>query len=196
MKQRKSGTRGLRLFALLLLALFIFAAVKIAVETYRYKVSKESFDQTDFYKMQEFSTKNSEKIMKALKSGKPEKLSKLIAGEPDVSEVMDFADWKNADYDNAVSWGAGSLSPAADENGLIDIDEKYVIDAGDSKYVLYIETTTSRWGRKNEGVNAVAVCTYAYYDGLDETWNGEKSDLTALAGTLFRDRGATAEPEQ
>lgn len=193
LKQRRSGTRGLRLFGLLLLALFIFVAIKVGVEAYRYRVSKESFDQTDFYRMQEFSEQNSEKIMKALKSGKTDKLAKLIAGQPDVSEVMDFADWRNADFDNAVSWGAGSLSTAADEKGYIDIDEKFVVDTGDSKYVLYIETTTSRWGRKNEGVNAVAVCTYAYYDGLEDSWNGEKNDLTALAGTLFRDRNAAAE---
>lgn len=188
MKKKKTQNILLRLLALLVAALFVFVIIMSAKVMYEYKLGRESFDQVDFYKMQAYSTKNSKAVMKALRSGKTERISKAINGHPDVSELMDFADWRNADYRGAVSLGSGSISTEPDGNGMIDISEKFIIESGDERYVLLIETVTSRWGRKNEGVSAVAVCTYDYYDSRIDPWIGEKDDETALAGTLFADK--------
>ena len=115
------------------------------------------------------------------------KLTKLVGDEAGAEEVMGFADWRSANFDTAVSYGAGSLSTAADKKGRIEVAERIVVQAGETKYMFYIETLTSRWGRKNEGVDAVGVTTYSHYKDLDSNWSGEKDEESALAGTLFRD---------
>lgn len=188
MEKKKIRKIMLRLLALLIAALFVLVIIMSAKVMYEYKLERENFSSVDFYKMQAYSAKNSKAVMKALRSGKTQRISRVINGHPDVTELMDFADWRNADYRGAVSLGAGSLSTEPDGNGRVEINEKFVIDSGDERYILFIETTTSRWGRKNEGVNAVAVCNYDYYDSQTDTWNGEKDDETALAGTLFPER--------
>ena len=98
---------------------------------------------------------------------------------------MEFADWSKADFKNAESLGAGSLTAAPDESGRMDVSERFFVEAGDKKYVLFIETLTSRWGRKNEGVTAVGVTTYKHFDDTGFAWNGKKDDSSALAGELW-----------
>ena len=170
----------------------LFAAVFVstAVRTYRKALAEERFEQTDFYKMQEFSSENSKEVMAALKAGNMEKFSKMLNDEEGAEEVMRYADWRSADFDGAVSFGAGSLSTEADKKGRIEAGEKFIIKTDDTKYVLYIETLTSRWGRKNEGVDAVGVTSYTHFEDLDMSWNGEKDEETALGGKLFREKGS------
>jgi hypothetical protein len=102
---------------------------------------------------------------------------------------MEFADWKKADFENAVSMGAGSLTTAPDENGKMDISERFFVDIGDTRYLLFVETSTSRWGRANDGVSAVAVTTLEHFDELDWDWNGEPDDSSVLAGKLLWNAG-------
>ena len=59
------------------------------------------------------------------------------------------------------------------------------MDAGGTRYVLFVETVTSRWGRTNEGVSSVAVTSFDNFDSLDYEWNGKGKEGTAEAGTLF-----------
>ena len=53
------------------------------------------------------------------------------------------------------------------------------------KYVLYIETLTSRHGMENKGVSVVAATTYEHFDESGYGWNGEKDDSSAVAGKTF-----------
>ena len=186
-KKKKARYRGVKIFLLLMAVLFVCVFAAMEVRTYRAQIAGESFDSTDFYSMQGFASKNSEKVLSALSSGNMKKLSKLIGDAEGAEEVMRFADWRKADLDKAVSYGAGCLSTSADSRGRTEIAEKYVVQANETKYVIYIETLTSRWGRKNEGVSAVGVTTYSHYKELDGNWNGDKDEESALAGTLFRD---------
>ena len=176
-------------------ALFVCAFALSAAKTYKAKTENENFDRVDFYSMADFSAKNSEKVIKALRSGNMKKLTKLVGDEAGAEEVMGFADWRNANFDTALSYGAGSLSTPADKNGQADVAERIVVQSGETKYMLYIETLTSGWGRRNEGVDAVGVTAYSHYRDLGGGWNGEKDEESALAGTLFRDRGSAGEEQ-
>jgi hypothetical protein len=179
-----------------IIALVIFAAILIllttaitAFSTYKAKRQNEHLKNFDFYKMSEFSSKNSEQVMKALASGNSKKLEKQMIDSEGAAAVMEFADWKKADFENAVSMGAGSLTTAPDENGKMDISERFFVDIGDTRYLLFVETSTSRWGRANDGVSAVAVTTLEHFDELDWDWNGEPDDSSVLAGKLLWNAG-------
>ena len=78
-----------------------------------------------------------------------------------------------------------TLPPHPDKNGKIDISERFVVPVGDQKYVLYIETLTSRHGMNNEGVSVIAATTYDHFDQLDYGWNGAADDSSAVAGKSF-----------
>ena len=191
--KKKGKNTGVKIFLLFLAVLFVCVFAFTEVKIFNTRRANESFDQVDFHSMAEFSAKNSEKVIKALRSGNLKKLTKLVGDEAGAEEVMRFADWRNANFDTALSYGAGSLSTEADKKGRIDVAERIVVQAGETKYMFYIETLTSRWGRKNEGVSAVGVTTYSHYNELDSSWNGEKDDESALAGTLFRESGSGEE---
>ena len=180
--------RKLLIFVAALAVLFVAVTAITASKTLNEAKANETFTEIDYYSMQEYSDQNVESIMKALKSGSSENLSKLITAsdtKEGVDAVLEFADWSNADIENAVGLGAGSLSPEPDANGRMDVSERFFVYAGDSKYVLFIETLTSRWGRNNDGVSAVAVTTFEHFDALDYGWNGESDDYSAVAGSLF-----------
>ena len=81
-----------------------------------------------------------------------------------------------------------SLSPfstAPDKNGRMDISERFFVDVGEQRYVLYVETLTSRHGMNNEGVTVVGATTYEHFDELNYLWNGNKDDSSAVAGKSF-----------
>ena len=127
----------------------------------------------------------SEAVMKALKAGSADKLGALMINPKGAEDVAGFADWTKADFAEAVSLGAGSLSAAPDKKGMMEIGERFIVSVGEQKYVLYIETLTSRHGMNNDGVSAVGVTTYEHFDELGYGWNGEKDDSSALAGASF-----------
>ena len=123
--------------------------------------------------------------MKAMKSGSAEKLGAEMIDPKGAETVMSFADWTKADFDNAVSMGAGSLSETPDKNGMMDISERFIVTVGEQKYVLYIETLTSRHGMNNEGVKVVAATTYEHFDQSGYVWSGDADDSSAVAGESF-----------
>ena len=173
------------LAVLFMIALFATVTISTAKNTYKQNIANEHFDEYDFYSMQKISTENCKVVFDALKKGDKETLSELMINDENIDSVLEFTDWGKLSYKKATSYGAGSLSPSADENGRADINEKFVVKTGGDKYVLYIESLTSRWGRVNEGVSAIAVTTAEHYENTFTTWNGEKDDSTALAGELF-----------
>jgi len=181
MKKKKS-TQILIVMFLLMALVFTIVAIRTAKGTYSKKVAEENITEPDFYAMAGFSADNSKAVMKALKSGSAEKLGALLIDPTGAEDVVGFTDWSNADMDNAVSLGAGSFSSAPDKKGRMDISERFIITAGDERYVLYVETFTSRHGMTNEGVSAVGVTTYEHFDALDYDWNGDKDDDSAVAG--------------
>ena len=183
--KRKKSTQLLIILLLLTALVFVIVAIISAKNTYNKKVAEEKITEPDFYAMAEFSSENSKAVMKALKSGSAEKLGSLMVDPKGAEDVISFADWGEADMDNVVSLGAGSFSAAPDKNGMIDICERFVVPVGEQKYVLYVETLTSRHGMNNEGVKVVAATTYEHFEQLDSGWNGENDDSSAVAGETF-----------
>ena len=185
-KMKKKKSNQILLTAFLIMALiFVLVAVVTMRSAYNKKVAEEKLAEPDFYSMAAFSNENSGAVMKALKSGKAEKLEALMIDSKGAEGVVNFTDWSKADFDNAVSLGAGSLSAAPDKKGMMDVSERFIVPVEDEKYVLYIETLTSRHGMNNEGVKVVAATTYEHFDQLDYGWNGETDDSSAVAGESF-----------
>ena len=184
MKKKKSN-QILTVALLLMLLVFVIVAAVTARSAYNKKVAGEKITEPDFYSMAAYSKNNSEAVMKALKSGSTDKLGQLMIDSKGAEDVIAFAEWKKADFDNAVSLGAGSLSTAPDKKGMMDINERFIVTVGENKYVLYVETLTSRHGMNNEGISAVGVTTYEHFEELAYAWNGEKDDSSALAGESF-----------
>ena len=180
--------KKLIIFAAAAAVLFVAVTTVVAITTFKSLKKTENFSEIDYYSVQKFSDKNVQAVMDALKSGKAEALAakmKAAESKEGVEKVMEYADWTNADFENAVGMGAGSLSPSPDSNGYIDISERFFVNVGDTKYVLFVETVASRWGRNNEGVSAVAVTGFKHFDELGYAWNGKPDDESATAGTLF-----------
>lgn len=184
MKKKKSNQILITALLLMLLVFVIVAAVT-ARSAYNKKVANEKITEPDFYSMTEYCRDNSDAVMKALKSGSADKLGALMINPKGAEDVTGFADWTKAGFAEAVSLGAGSLSTAPDKKGMMEIGERFIVSVGEQKYVLYIETLTSRHGMNNDGVSAVGVTTYEHFDELGYGWNGEKDDSSALAGESF-----------
>lgn len=183
MKKKRLVTVLIALLALALIYLVIFNNMKD--KTYDQRLHDEQLTEVDFYSMQKYCSENSAAVMAVLKAGSSKELEALLIEPKGIDEVMAFAEWKKADFENAVSMGAGSLTPAPDGNGRMDISERFIVTVKDDKYVLFIETMTSRWGINNDGVSAVGVTTYGHFDALDYSWSGEPDDQSALAGELW-----------
>ena len=149
------------------------------------RVDPDAYGGIDRYKMHDFCSKNADSAMKALKTGNKSRLESLLISSDGLDEVMAFADWSEADFDNAVSMGSGSLMTKPNDDGQMDISERFFVDAGCQRYVFFIETLTSEWGRKDSGISALAVTTYDHFDALDYAWNGEPDDQSAVAGKIF-----------
>ncbi len=186
MKNTKTKQRIIVLVMIAAVLLLLTTAIS-AHNTYKTKRQNEKLKTVDVYKMHEYSEQNSNAVMKALASGKSDNLEKIMTSSEGAAAVMEFADWKKADFEKAVSMGSGSLSAEPDENGRMDISERFFVDIGDDRYLLFVETSTSRWGRVNDGVSAVAVTTMDHFDELDWNWNGEPDDSSVLAGKLLWD---------
>lgn len=194
----KLTTKKKRIIALLVMmvALFVLALLVSSTSAYRSKRANEKLNNVDTYKMESYSEVNSAKVMKALASGKSKKLAKLMVNAEGADALMEFADWKKADFENAVSLGSGSLMKEPDENGKMEVDERFFVDVDGQKYVLFIESSTSRWGRKNDGVSAIGATTYDHFDDMDYEWNGEPDDESVLAGALMWNSGADENEEE
>ena len=185
-KMNRKKSNQILLIAVLLMALiFTVVTVRTAKVTYNKKVAQETVTEPDFNAMTDFSNENSKEVMKALKAGSAEKLGTLMTDPKGAEDVIGFAEWSKADFDNAVSLGAGSFSTAPDKDGRMDISERFVVTIGEQKYVLYIETLTSRHGMNNDGVSAVGVTTYDHFEQLGSFWNGEADDSSVAAGKSF-----------
>lgn len=185
MKNKVLKTERIIALVLLMVALLLLAAIISSSKAYKDRRAAENLGTVDMYNLHEFSEENSKAVMKALSSGNADKLAKLMTDSEGVGAVMEFADWKSADFENAVSMGSGTLDEGPDEKGRMEVSERFFVDVGDTRYVLFIETATSRWGRQNDGVSAVGVTTFKHFDDTDYAWNGEPDDSSVLAGKLL-----------
>ena len=188
----KQTAKKKRITALIVLmaVLFVLALAISSIATYKSKRANEKLGSVDVYEMQDYSAENSAKVMKALASGKAGDLAKIMVSSEGADALVEFADWKNADFENAVSLGSGSLMQGPDDKGKMEVDERFFVDIDGKKYVLFIETATSRWGRQNDGVSAVGATTYEHFDDMDYEWNGEPDDESVLAGSLMWNAGS------
>ena len=185
----KKKSNKILIIALSLLALiFVLTAIIGSKTAYEKKRTTEQLTELDFNSMQEFSAENAAVVMDALKSGSKGKLEDLMTDTVGLDGVMNFAKWNKADFKKAVSMGAGSLTAAPDGSGKMDINERFFVDIGDTRYVIFVETLTSRWGRENDGISAIGVTTYDHFDELGYNWNGEADEQSALAGDLWWDK--------
>ena len=183
----------LKIIILILLALIIFICVEKHFENKTFREHRlaerpATIAELDVYSMQEYCGKNAQKVFAALKAGDSKKLEKLMIVSEGLDTVMEFADWSEADFENAFSMGSGSLTPEPDEGGDMDVSERVFVTAGGTKYVFFIETITTEYGSKNGGVSAIGVTTFSHFDEDGWGWNGEKVKESALAGTLFWQR--------
>ena len=181
----KKSNRILICAAIVLALIFAVTAYAGSKTAYDKKLASEQLTELDFYSMQEFSAENSSAVMDALKSGSKSKLEALMPGAEGIDELLGFAKWNKANFKKAASLGAGSLTAAPDESGKMDISERFLVDIGDTKYVIFVETLTSRLGRTNDGVTAVGATTYEHFKETDGDWIGQPDDQSVLAGTLW-----------
>lgn len=194
-----SNKKRIIIIAEIIAALFIVTAVvttlvtRNSVQKQVEKYNAQTFSEIDYNSMSRFNDRNVKAVLQALRREDSGKLSSLLTNSNGLDRVTAFADWKKADFDNAISMGSGSLSAKPDSKGRIDVSERLFVDVGDRRYVFFIETLTSRWGRKNEGVSAVAVTTFDHFDATDYEWNGERDDESELAGELFWERQMPSE---
>ena len=182
---KKTNSRLLITVLIVLAVVFTLVTILTARSAYQKRLAEEKLTELDFYSMQKYCGENAEELMEALESGSKEKLEELMPGAPGADELLAFTDWSKADFKNARSMGAGSLSDAPDENGRMDISERFIVEAGDTKYILFVETVTSRWGRNNEGISAAAATTYEHFEETGYEWNGTADDQSVLAGKSF-----------
>lgn len=185
MKNRSRTIKRIAALAVLAVVLVLVTAAISSHSAYKAERENEKLEDVDIYTMHEFSEQNSAAVMKALASGDSRKLADKMIDPEGAEAVAEFADWKKADFDNAVSLGSGSLEEAPDDKGSQEVSERFFVDVEGTRYVFFIETSTSRWGRNNDGVSAVAVTTFDHFDDLDWNWNGEPDDNSVLAGTLL-----------
>lgn len=144
--------------------------------------------ELDVYDMHDHCRQNSGKVLEYLKAGNTKALEKLMISSEGLDELMLYTDWSTADLDNTVSLGTGSLSAAPDADGRMDVSERIFVDTENGRFVFFIETVTSDNGRMNDGVSAIGVTSFGYFDSTDFEWNGEACDDSVLAGKLFRDK--------
>ena len=174
------------IYIIIVSALFVALCTNTAKKTFSELKAGESFDEVDYYSMQEFSDQNVQLVFSSLKSGKIDDIKGKMNNSEGLDDVAAFANWSEADFDEAVGIGAGSLSPKPDADGRMDMSERFFVNAGDAKYVFFIESVSSRWGRTDDGISSIGVTTYEHFDGaLEWGWCGEKDDSSALAGELF-----------
>jgi|GEM_PF-1618520 len=186
-KEMKTKKKNVKLifFFILLLAIFVAVATLVAKQTFTEKKAGESLNEIDYYSMQTYSNANVKLVTDALKAGKADKLKGKMKNTEGIDSVMEYADWSKADFKHATNLGAGSLSVKPDANGLMDVNERLFVDIDGTQYVLFVETLTSRWGRDNEGISAIAATDFEHFEALNYGWNGEPDDESVLAGSLF-----------
>lgn len=145
----------------------------------------EVLTEIDRLSMADFSHQNSKLVMQALKNNRESELAELLISKDGLNSVLKYVNWSKADIKNVVSMGSGSFMTKPDRDGKMDIGERFFINIDGKKYVLYIETLTSRLGRDNDGVSAIGVTSFDHFDSMDWMWNGEKDSQSALAGSLY-----------
>jgi hypothetical protein len=81
-----------------MLALLLVTTLIGYNHAYKKRLSNEKLSSVDMYKVHEYSEENSNIVMKALASGSSDKLAKNMINSEDAAAVMEFAEWKKADF--------------------------------------------------------------------------------------------------
>lgn len=176
---------GCLLTLVIVVAIFAFVTGWSANRQYEKRVSEENFTEQDTYKMSVYSEENTNKVIEALKNKDAEGLSSMMIGNPDVSELLDYVEWQNMAPDKTKTLGGGSYMSEPDSDGRMDFGEAYWLRIDKKTYVMYVQTVCSRYGKANDGVSAVAVTDWDYYDSIDWSWEWQEDKHTVMAGTPY-----------
>lgn len=171
---------ALSVIVVLLFAIMLF----VAFASYKYATKHFPARALDYYKIQEYSLENSEDVFESLANG-GEGLRELMAGRENVHELLKFADWESGDYENVRSFGGGNFSKRCNDKGQIEYADMWWVPIGDEKYMIYIQSVSSRYGRDNDGVKCIAVTSYSHYSDIDGEWDWRTDDETVRIGTPF-----------
>lgn len=157
----------------------------VAGRTYEERVAAETNEKVDVYKMQNYAHENAEMVLKALKKSDTDKIQDNMRKPADLTKLMNYADWKDLDIKCKTSFGTGSFMPKPDKKGRMDVGEQIMLKAGNTKYVIYVQTLTSRCGKIDEGITCIAVTTFKHFDEIDYAWLWQTDSSTLRAGKAF-----------
>lgn len=179
------NTSKIVVFIILIIGIIIAVTTITARLTYKNKIAEEQFTEPDMYKMQEYSNKNSMGVFQALKDGDRKILGELVISNDNFDKLLKYANWDQMDIDKVSSSGAGSMMPKPDKNGRMDVVEMFGVKIGGKKYVVYIQTVVSRWGKANDGVSCIAVTTTKRYEETDGELDWKTDKEVIRAGKMF-----------
>ena len=168
-----------------LIAGFVYWTGRTAGKTYQERVNNEQNTELDVYKMQKYAVDNTEKVLEALVAGDSDEIAELVPRATNVKELMEYADWENLDLDKKTSFGTGSFMPKPDKNGKMDVGELITLKTQNGKYVMYVQTVTSRYGIIDDGVSCIAVAKWKHYDDTDYSWDWKTDSETLRVGKAF-----------
>lgn len=187
MARRKKSKNNIIIILVLILTLIVsaFIVVKVARYTYSKNVANEHFTEQDTYKMSVYSEENSTKALKALRDKDVDDLKELLIDDTHAEELINYADWSEINLEKTRTLGGGSYMSEPDSNGRMDFGEMYWVKTGNKKYIMYIQTVCSRYGKANDGIQAIAVTTEDHYEAIDWEWEWQEDDKTLIAGSPY-----------
>lgn len=188
-KNKKSNifnSIGCLLTLVIVAGVFIFLTGRVADYTYNKNVANEHFTKQDTYKMSEYSEENATAVVNALLKGDKDDIRDLMIDKnADVDKIINYADWTKASEKDIRTLGGGSYRSEPDKDGRMDFGEIYWIKTGKKTYILYVQTVCSRYGKANDGVQAIAATTWEHYDAIDWAWEWQDDNQTVMAGKPF-----------
>lgn len=187
MARKKKSNTNLIIIIVLIFTLIasIFVVKEVAKRTYEKNVANEHFTEQDTYKMSEFSEENSTKAIKALKKKDVDALKELMIDDSNVKKLVNYVDWSEINLKKTKTLGGGSYMSEPNSDGKMDFGEMYWVKIDGKKYIMYIQTVCSRYGRGNDGIQAIAVTTDKHYEAIDWEWEWQEDNETMLAGSPY-----------
>lgn len=185
MKKKKKKTGDLVLALIVVLVMFIAAMYISAQLTYKYAKTHLYTTEMDWYNVQDYNMKNCNKVFDALKNG-GEGLNDIIIEDVDITPLMDYANWENAEFEDIRAFGGGNTSLEPDSKGRIEYGDMWCVTIDGDRYMMYIQSISSRYGRNNDGVSFIAVTHWSHYDNIDWEWDWDDDEHTVTLGTSFK----------
>lgn len=178
--------KKLDLLKAIMVVILIFVAIMFVTSyaTYYFAKANLSTKVLDEFQVQEFSSENCDAVFKALKGGGAG-LGDLMDEGTKTRKLLDYAEWPSADFEDKMSLGGGSFMDGADAEGYYAYEDIWSVYVNDERYIMCIQTVTSRYGRENDGVSCIAISTWDHYLGIDREWDIDNDENTVLIGRPY-----------